>query len=166
VAWQLETQFNKNRILKMYLDRAFLGMGAEGFEQASQLYFRKSARNLNLPESAYLVGLLPSPNGYNVCLAPTPEELRQEREERQQKRGVTIPPSTDEKVWTPVLRRNLVLGRMLAEGFISGEQYRDAIRHPLKVDLSICQHSNQQLCDGRTCRTSLFTESLTATGRW
>jgi penicillin-binding protein 1A len=142
VAWQLETQFNKNRILKMYLDRAFLGMGAEGFEQASQLYFRKSARNLNLPESAYLVGLLPSPNGYNVCLAPTPEELRQEREERQQKRGVTIPPSTDEKVWTPVLRRNLVLGRMLAEGFISGEQYRDAIRHPLKVDLSICQHSN------------------------
>lgn len=142
VAWQLETQFNKNLILKMYLDRAFLGMEAEGFEQASQLYFRKSARNLNLPESAYLVGLLPSPNGYNVCLAASPDELRSEREEKQRKSGVEIEPLADEVTWTPVLRRNLVLGRMHAEGFISGEQYRDAIRHPLKVDLSICQHSN------------------------
>jgi peptidoglycan glycosyltransferase len=48
VAWQLETRFNKNKILKMYLDRAFLGMGAEGFEQAAKLYFRKSAQELNL----------------------------------------------------------------------------------------------------------------------
>ncbi len=142
VSWQLETKFEKNQILKMYLDRAFLGMGTWGFEQGARLYFRKSARDLNLPESAYLVGLLPSPNGYNVCLAPRPEELRAEREEKERKRGVAIEPLPDETTWTPVLRRNLVLGRMLAEGFISGEQYRDAVRHPLKVDLSICQYSN------------------------
>ena len=142
VAWQLETHFNKNEILKMYLDRAFLGMGAEGFEQGAKLYFRKSARQLNLPESAYLVGLLPSPNGYNVCFAPRPDEVRVEREERQQKRGKSIAPYPDETTWTPVLRRNLVLGRMLAENFISGDQYRDAVRHPLKVDLSICQQSS------------------------
>lgn len=144
VSWQLETRFNKNQIIKMYLDRAFLGMGTWGFEQASQLYFRKSARQLNLPEAAYLVGLLPSPNGYNVCLAPRPDEVRAEREKRQQKLGTSIDPYQDETTWTPVLRRNLVLGRMLAEGYISGDQYRDAIRHPLKVDLSICRHSSYQ----------------------
>ncbi len=142
VSWQLETKFDKNQILKMYLDRAFLGMGTWGFEQGSQLYFRKSARQLNLPESAYLVGLLPSPNGYNVCLAPRPQEVKAEREELQRKRGISIKPSPDETTWTPKLRRDLVLRRMLAEGFISGEQYRDAIRHPLKVDLSVCKHSS------------------------
>ena len=142
VSWQLETNFNKNKILKMYLDRAFLGMGTEGFEQGSQLYFQKSARELNLPESAYLVGLLPSPNGYNVCQAPSPDEVRVEREEREREFGDTIELYQDETTWTPVLRRNLVLKRMLAEGFINGKEYRDATRHPLKVDLSICRNSN------------------------
>ncbi|MFM7362544.1 MAG: transglycosylase domain-containing protein, partial [Cyanobium sp.] len=121
VAWQLETRFGKNQILKMYLDRAYLGMGSEGFEEAARLYFRKSARDLTLPESAYLVGLLPSPNGYNVCLAP--------------------PPTADQPIWTPKLRRDLVLRRMLEEGFIFETQYRDAIRHPLQSDRSICRES-------------------------
>ena len=142
VSWQLETNFDKNRILKMYLDRAFLGRGAEGFEQGSQLYFRKSARKLNLPESAYLVGLLPSPNGYNVCTAPQPGEVRAQREESERERGITIKPYPDEITWTPVLRRNLVLKRMLAEGFINGKEYKNAIRHPLKVDLSACRSSS------------------------
>ena len=142
ISWQLETRFGKNEILKMYLDRAFLGRGTEGFEEGSQLYFRKSARELNLPEAAYLVGLLPSPNGYNVCSARKPGEVREEREARERERGITIKPYPEETTWTPVLRRNLVLKRMLAEGYINGEEYRDAIRHPLKVDLSVCRHSS------------------------
>ena len=142
VSWQLETKFNKNKILKMYLDRAFLGMGAEGFEQGSQFYFQKSARHLNLSEAAYLVGLLPSPNGYNVCLAPSPSDVRAERQQRERERGIKISPYPDETTWTPVLRRNLVLRRMLAEGFINGKEYRDSIRSPLQVDLSICRRSS------------------------
>ena len=142
VAWQLETKFTKNQILKMYLDRAFLGLGAEGFEQASQLYFRKSVRSLSLPESAYLVGLLPQPNGYNVCNAPLPEALIAERERLEKKYGKKIRPSLDEKTWTPKLRRDLVLGRMRAEGFISEKQYGEAVRAPLQTDLSICKNSS------------------------
>ena len=93
-------------------------------------------------ESAYLVGLLPSPNGYNVCTAPQPGEVRSQREERERERGITIKPYPDEITWTPVLRRNLVLKRMLAEGFINGKEYKNAIRHPLKVDLSACRSSS------------------------
>ncbi len=140
VSWQLETRFNKNQVLKMYLDRAFLGLGAEGFEQGAQLYFRKSARQLNASEAAYLVGLLPSPNGYNVCAA-SPAELRAERLARQQKTGKPETPLPDERVWTPKLRRDLVLRRMLEEGYLSREQYRDAVRSPLIFDASACQQS-------------------------
>jgi peptidoglycan glycosyltransferase len=141
VAWQLETRYGKNKILKLYLDRAYLGMGSEGFEEAARLYFRKSARDLTLPESAYLVGLLPSPNAYNVCLAPTPAQLAAERLERERASGRPEKPAADESIWTPKLRRDLVLRRMLAEGFISETQYRDAIRHPLRSDRSICRES-------------------------
>ncbi len=140
VSWQLETRFNKNEILKMYLDRAYLGLGAEGFEQGAQLYFRKSVRQLNLGEAAYLVGLLPSPNAYNIC-APTPAQLRAERLERQRQSRRPEQPLEDERVWTPKLRRDLVLRRMLEEGYLNQDQYRNAIRQPLIYDAAACRQS-------------------------
>ncbi len=142
MAWQLETGFSKNEILKMYLDRAHLGLGADGFEQGAQLYFRKSARQLDLAESAFLVGLLPLPNGYSPCYAPSPETRRQEREARQQRSGQPEPPLPDEKIWTPKLRRDLVLKRMHDEGYINDQQLIDASRRPLNTDPSACRQSS------------------------
>ena len=46
----LETRLTKNQILKLYLDRAYLGGGAYGVDAAAQYYFNKSARELNLAE--------------------------------------------------------------------------------------------------------------------
>ncbi len=46
----LETRLTKNQILKLYLDRAYLGGGAYGVDAAAQYYFNKSARELNLSE--------------------------------------------------------------------------------------------------------------------
>jgi peptidoglycan glycosyltransferase len=141
VSWQLETRYDKSRILKMYLDRAYLGLGAEGFEEGARLYFRKSARQLDASEAAYLVGLLPSPNGYNIC-APSPAQLRAERLERQRQSGRQEEPLPDEQTWTPKLRRDLVLRRMMEEGFLSRDQYRDALRRPLSFDASACRQSS------------------------
>jgi len=86
------------------------------------------------------VGLLPSPNGYNIC-APSPGELRAERLERERRTGRPETPLPDEQVWTPKLRRDLVLRRMLEEGYLSAEQYRDALRQPLTFDASACRQS-------------------------
>jgi len=142
VAWQLETRFTKNQILKMYLDRAFIGLGAHGFEQGAQLYFGKSARDLNLSESAYLVGLLPAPNAYNTC-SLQPEELREARLEREKKPGAAKEtPSRGESRWWPVIRRDEVLDRMKAENFITDQQLKDAKRAPLIPDLSVCLQSS------------------------
>ena len=74
VALQLEVGYSKHRILKMYFDRAQLGRGTDGFEQAAQLYFRKSASDLDLVQSAFLVVLMPAPNHYSPCEAPQPGE--------------------------------------------------------------------------------------------
>ncbi len=66
-ALALEARYSKDDILTIYLNRAFLGAGAYGFEAASQRYFGISATDLVPAESAMLAGLLTAPTRY----APT-----------------------------------------------------------------------------------------------
>jgi 1A family penicillin-binding protein len=65
VALKLETYYSKDEILKLYLNRVYLGIDAYGFEDAAQFYFEKSAKDLTLSEAATLVAILPAPNLYN-----------------------------------------------------------------------------------------------------
>jgi penicillin-binding protein 1A len=60
----LETRLTKNQILKLYLDRAYLGGGAFGVDAAAQYYFNKSAREVNLAEAAMLAGLFKAPTRF------------------------------------------------------------------------------------------------------
>jgi len=57
----LESRLRKNEILKLYLDRAYLGGGAYGVDAAAQYYFAKSSRDVNLAEAAMLAGLFKAP---------------------------------------------------------------------------------------------------------
>ncbi len=50
----LETRLTKNEILKLYLDRAYMGGGTFGVDGAAHFYFNKSARDVNLAEAAML----------------------------------------------------------------------------------------------------------------
>ncbi|EMN90082.1 transglycosylase domain-containing protein [Leptospira weilii] len=61
----LESQFDKNTILSMYLNRIFLGEGNTGVEEASRYYFNKAAAELTPAEAAMLVGIIPAPSNYN-----------------------------------------------------------------------------------------------------
>jgi penicillin-binding protein 1A len=64
LALLLEARFPKPQILKMYLDRAYLGGGAFGVEAASQYYFGKSVRDITMAESALLAGLFKAPTRF------------------------------------------------------------------------------------------------------
>ena len=68
----MEMRYSKKEILDIYLNRAFLGAGARGFEAAAQRYFGKSASNVSIAESAMLAGLLVAPSRY----APTNNLIR------------------------------------------------------------------------------------------
>ncbi|MCP3968961.1 MAG: penicillin-binding protein [Rhodobacteraceae bacterium] len=63
----MEIKYSKDEILTVYLNRAYLGAGAYGFEAAAQRYFGKSAAEVNAPQAAMLAGLLTAPSRY----APT-----------------------------------------------------------------------------------------------
>ncbi|MEA2943598.1 MAG: penicillin-binding protein, partial [Bradyrhizobium sp.] len=102
LAMWLETHLSKNEILKLYLDRAYMGGGAFGVDAASQYYFNKSARDVNLSEAAMLAGLFKAPTKY----AP----------------HVNLPAAR--------ARANVVLDNLVEAGFMTEGQVFGARRNP------------------------------------
>jgi penicillin-binding protein 1A len=102
LAMWLEARLTKNEILKLYLDRAYMGGGAFGVDAAAQYYFNKSARDVNLSEAAMLAGLFKAPTKF----AP----------------HINLPAA---RARANVVLDNLVEANMMTEGQVFG-----ARRHP------------------------------------
>ncbi len=64
LALWLEANLTKNEILKLYLDRSYLGGGTFGVDAASEFYFGKSVRDISLAEAAMLSGLFKAPGRF------------------------------------------------------------------------------------------------------
>jgi 1A family penicillin-binding protein len=67
LAGYIESEYTKDQILELYLNKVYFGDGLYGIEAASRGYFAKSALDLDLAEAALLAGLIQSPSSY----APT-----------------------------------------------------------------------------------------------
>jgi penicillin-binding protein 1A len=106
LAFRMEMQFSKQEILSLYLNKVYLG-NAEGIEAASQGYFGKHVEELNLAESALLVGILPAPSRYAPHVNPE----------------------------FALLRRNSVLRRMRQEGFISEQELQKTSEMPIMSNM-------------------------------
>jgi penicillin-binding protein 1A len=102
LAMWLEARLTKNEILKLYLDRAYMGGGAFGVDAAAQYYFNKSARDVNLAEGAMLAGLFKAPTKF----AP----------------HVNLPAAR--------ARANVVLDNLVEAGFMTEGQVFGARRRP------------------------------------
>ncbi len=74
--FQVEKKYSKKEILEFYVNTYNLGSGAYGVEQASQTYFGKSAKDLNLAEAALIAGLFQAPSAYNPYTNPDLAEQR------------------------------------------------------------------------------------------
>lgn len=70
LALWLETNFSKDQILTIYLNRVYFGQGTYGVDAAARFYFGVSARDMTAYESALLAGMLKGPNKYNPMINP------------------------------------------------------------------------------------------------
>ncbi|MGE0753899.1 MAG: transglycosylase domain-containing protein [Alphaproteobacteria bacterium] len=70
LAFKLEYRFTKKEIMSIYLNRMYLGSGHYGVDAASKRYFNKSARDMTLPESAIMAGLLKAPSRFSPTANP------------------------------------------------------------------------------------------------
>ena len=113
LAIQIERSFTKEQIFTLYGNQIYLGSGMYGFEAASEFYFSKHARDLNLTEAALLAGLPKGPYAYSPILNPE-KALR---------------------------RRNLVLSEMESDGLITHTMAEDARHTGLGLKLSQPQSS-------------------------
>jgi penicillin-binding protein 1A len=103
LALQLERRYSKEEILEMYLNRILFGHGVYGVEAAARFYFDKSIDELSLAESALLAGVVRIPEYDN--------------------------PFYDAE--GAINRMKLVLGNMKRLGYISAEEYEEAVSEEL-----------------------------------
>ncbi|MGH6770359.1 MAG: penicillin-binding protein 1A [Xanthobacteraceae bacterium] len=105
LAMKIERTFTKDKILELYLNEIYLGLGAYGVAAASLLYFDKSVHELTVAEAAYLAALPKGPNNYH------PFRRRDDA----------------------IARRNYVLDRMTEDRFITVAEAEKWKKDPLKV---------------------------------
>ena len=65
LALKIERTYSKDKILELYLNEIYLGLGAYGIAAASLVYFDKSVNELSISEAAYLAALPKAPNNYH-----------------------------------------------------------------------------------------------------
>src|ERR1700738_3679068 len=102
LAMWLESRLSKNEILKLYLDRAYLGGGAFGVDAAARYYFGKSVRDLTLAEGAMVAGLFKAPTKFSPL--------------------INLPAAR--------ARANVVLDNLVENGFMTEGQVYGARRNP------------------------------------
>jgi penicillin-binding protein 1A len=107
LAIRIERAYPKDKILELYLNEIYLGMGSYGVAAAALNYFNKELRDLDIEETAYLAALPKAPNNYHP--------FRRAKE--------------------ATARRNWIIDQMADFGAISGEQAKLAKAKPLKVNI-------------------------------
>ncbi|MEX8519554.1 MAG: penicillin-binding protein 1A [Leptothrix sp. (in: b-proteobacteria)] len=96
---KIESLLSKDQILELYMNQIYLGQRAYGFAAASEIYFGKPLKELNIAEAAMLAGLPKAPSAYNPIVNPKRAQLRQ----------------------------RYIIERMLDNHFISAEQRDEAL---------------------------------------
>jgi len=103
IALHIENVLTKDEILELYLNKIELGNRAFGIGAAAQVYYGKELKDLTLAQMAMIAGLPKAPSALNPIRNPTRAKAR----------------------------RNVVLGRLLTENYITQEQYNEATNQPI-----------------------------------
>ena len=102
-AIDLEKKLSKDQILELYLNCIFLSQNCHGVQTAANLYFDKDVSQLNLAECASIASITQNPALYDPFINPDKNKEKQE----------------------------LVLAKMLSLGYITQEEYDEAVNYPL-----------------------------------
>lgn len=111
-AFLLERRYTKEDILEMYANQFFVTGYGKGLQIASNYFFGKDAQDLDLVESAFIVGSVKGPNRYNPFIKKNPVEKEKAKD-------------------LAKARKDYVLGNMLEMNFINEREYDAAKKRPV-----------------------------------
>jgi penicillin-binding protein 1A len=106
IAMQIERNFTKEEIMAMYLNEIYFGHGAYGVQAASNMYFNKDVRDLNLSECALLAGIPRGPYYYSPII----------------------------NMKASLKRRNIILNRMHELGYITESELQNAKEEAIQLN--------------------------------
>lgn len=107
LARKIENDLTKDEIMTLYVNKIYLGQGAYGIRAGARRYYNKELNELTLSEMAMLAGLPKAPSEFNPVVNPT----------------------------RALERRNWILGRMKSEGYISQQDYEEAVSQDIGLNL-------------------------------
>ncbi len=129
LAIQLEDKLSKEEILEYYLNTINLGQNTLGVQAASKRYFNKEVSELTLSEATVIAGITKNPTGYNP---------------------ITFPGENAE-------RRLLVLGNMKEQGYITQDEYDEAIADNIYERIQLV---NEEHYENKSSVNSYFEDEL------
>ena len=113
ISAKLERRYTKDEILLMYLNRFDWVNNAVGIKSAARVYFNKKTQNLNVQESAMLVGMLKNPSLFNP----------------------------NRRLELTKKRRDVVLSQMRKYSFINDTLYDSLVKTPIVLDFKKASHN-------------------------
>ncbi len=117
LALKIEQELSKQKILELYLNKIYLGNRAYGIVAAAQVYYGKTLDELSIAQAAMIAGLPKAPSRYNPIINPQ----------------------------RALIRRDHVIRRMNQLGYISEQEYQQALAEPVSAEL----HGSSVSADAR-----------------
>ena len=140
---EIEENLSKEEILGAYLNRIFMGQNSYGVQAAARTYFDKDVTELNLAQCAALAGIVQSPSENSLYKAIRLNEVTDQR--------VLGEFSIDNEKYAaiynpePFKRESYVLEKMLEHGYISQEEYDDAINFDVASSVKPAERTNTEI---------------------
>lgn len=138
----LEKHLTKKQIIEAYLNTIYLGGGAYGIQAASETYFSKDVKDLDLLESASLAALPQAPHSYALIKKLNPEDVTDPESNNILLRGDDFT-----YVFNDISksRRELCLKFMEKQGYITQDEEDDALAENLRDDMKPDAASTSQI---------------------
>ena len=131
-----EKLYEKDTIMEYYLNSIYFGRGCYGVKSAAEEYFGKELKSMTVAECASLIGITNNPSLYN----PYSESAYEFRDQ-----GMTV--GKDRNLY----RQRNILGQMKEQGFITEEEYEEAMAQEIVFKSKIAPEDKWEICDKAGC---------------
>lgn len=131
----VEKNYDKSVVIEEYLNSIYLGQGCRGVKSAAEAYFGKELQTLTVAECACLISITNNPSLFNPYSEDVFTYAGEEMNGRQRNRH----------------RQMLVLGEMLSQGYITQEEYDEAVNQELVFKSGIAEKDSWAVCLNEEC---------------
>ena len=131
-----EREYDKDKIIEEYLNRIYLGRGCYGVKSAAAEYFGKELQSLTVAECASLISITNNPSLFNPYSQSVYEYKGEERDGAGRNR----------------YRQLNVLSEMVNQGYLSQEEYEDAVAQEMVFKSGIADEDKWVICTNNRCR--------------